>query len=100
MANFLLRYTMPLASGDLYFQTDWVYRDEYMFFLYESQEFRGDSFLEGGALVGYRNESFEINGYVRNMTDELKLIAAIDFNNLEGIINEPPTYGVEMIIRW
>jgi len=100
MANFLLRYTMPLASGDLYFQTDWVYRDEYSFFLYESREFRGDAFLEGGALVGYRNENFEINGYVRNMTDELKLIAAIDFNNLEGIVNEPPTYGVEMIIRW
>jgi len=100
MANFLLRYTVPLASGDLYFQTDWVYRDDYIFFLYESQEFRGDSFLEGGALVGYRGEQFEINGYVRNMTDELKLIAAIDFNNLEGIINEPPTYGVEIIIRW
>jgi len=100
MANFLLRYTVPLASGDLYFQTDWVYRDDYIFFLYESREFRGDSFLEGGALIGYRGENFEINGYVRNMTDELKLIAAIDFNNLEGIINEPPTYGVEIIIRW
>jgi iron complex outermembrane recepter protein len=100
LANFLLRYTIPLSSGDLYFQTDWVYRDDYIFFLYESQEFRGDAFLEGGAVAGFRNDTFEVNGYVRNMTDELKLIAAIDFNNLEGIINEPPTYGVEVVFRW
>jgi len=100
LANFVLRYTLPLASGDLYFQTDWVYRDDYIFFLYESREFRADAFLEGGAVIGFSGESFEVNAYVRNITDELELIAAIDFNNLEGIINEPQTYGVEVTFRF
>ena len=100
LANFVARYTIPLSNGDLYFQTDWVYRDDYIFFLYESREFRGDAFLEGGFNMGFRNENFEIGAYVRNVTDELELIAAIDFNNLEGIINEPQTYGVEVTFRW
>jgi len=100
LANFVARYTVPLSNGDLYFQTDWVYRDDYVFFLYESEEFRGDAFLEGGFNMGYRSENFEIAAYIRNITDELELIAAIDFNNLEGIINEPQTYGVEVTFHW
>ncbi len=100
LANFVLRYTLPLANSDLYFQTDWVYRDEYIFFLYESLEFRGDAFLEGGANIGWQNDRFDVGAYVRNMTDDLELIAAIDFNNLEGIINEPMTYGVEFTFHF
>lgn len=100
ISNFVARYTMPLSNGDLYFQTDWVYRDDYIFFLYESQEFRGDAFLEGGLNIGYTTERFDIAAYVRNLTDELELIAAIDFNNLEGIINEPRTYGIEATFRF
>jgi iron complex outermembrane receptor protein len=98
--NFVARYTMPLSNGDLYFQTDWVFRDEYNFFLYESEEFRGDAFLEGGLNVGYTTERYDVQAYVRNLTDELELIAAIDFNNLEGIINEPRTYGIEATFRF
>jgi iron complex outermembrane receptor protein len=100
IANFVARYTLPLSNGDLFFQTDWVYRDEYSFFLYNSNEFRADSFVEGGINIGYSNETVEFSIYGRNITDELKLIAAIDFNNLEGIINEPQTYGMEFIIRF
>ena len=100
LANFLLRYTFPLANSDVYFHTDWVYRDEYSFFLYDSLEFHGDSFLEVGAAIGWRNDRFDLRAYVRNLTDELELIAAIDFNNLEGIINEPQTYGVEFTFHF
>ncbi len=98
--NFVTRYTMPLANGDLFIQNDWVFRDEYSFFLYESEEFRGDKFLEGGLNVGYSTDRYDVQAYVRNLTDELELIAAIDFNNLEGIINEPRTFGIEATFRF
>jgi iron complex outermembrane receptor protein len=100
MYNFLLRYNLPLSNGELYFQTDWVYRSDFSMFLYDSVEFHADSFLEGGINVGYMTDSWEIAVYGRNVTDELKLVAAIDFNNLEGIINEQFTYGIEATFRF
>jgi iron complex outermembrane receptor protein len=100
MYNFVARYNMPLSNGDLYFQTDWVYRSEFSMFLYDSTEFHADSFLEGGINAGYVTERWEVGVYGRNITDELKLIAAIDFNNLEGIINEQFTYGIEATFRF
>jgi len=100
MYNFVARYNMPLSNGDLYFQTDWVYRSDFSMFLYDSVEFHADSFLEGGLNIGYVTERWEVGVYGRNITDELKLIAAIDFNNLEGIINEQLTYGIEATFRF
>jgi len=100
MYNFVARYNVPLSNGDLYFQTDWVYRSDFSMFLYDSVEFHADSFLEGGLNIGYVTERWEVGVYGRNITDELKLIAAIDFNNLEGIINEQLTYGIEATFRF
>ncbi len=99
-SNFVVRYVLPTSGGDWIFQTDWVYRDEYSMFLYDSIEFHADSFLEGGLQVGYVTDRWEVSVYGRNITDELKLIAAIDFNNLEGIINEQRTYGIEATFRF
>jgi len=99
-SNFVARYTLPLSNGDMIFQTDWVYRDDFSMFLYNSAEFHAPSLLEGGLNVGYVTERWEVGGYVRNLTDELVLIAAIDFNNLEGIINEQRTYGIEATFRF
>jgi iron complex outermembrane receptor protein len=100
MYNFVLRYTKPLTNGDFYFQTDWVYRSDFSMFLYDSAEFHADSFTEGGLNIGYVTDRYEVAVYGRNITDELKLIAAIDFNNFEGIINEPQTYGLEVTFRF
>jgi iron complex outermembrane recepter protein len=102
MSNFTLRYTVPLDSGDLYFQTDWAYRSEINFFLYESAEFRGDSLLEGGLRIGYTtsDDRYDFAAYGRNITDEDQLIGAIDFNNLAGIVNDPRTFGVEFTARF
>jgi iron complex outermembrane receptor protein len=99
-SNFVARYTLPTSNGEWYFQTDWVYRDEFSMFLYDSLEFHADDFLEGGLNIGYVTDSWQIGVYGRNITDELKLIAAIDFNNLEGIINEQRTYGAEVTFRF
>ena len=98
--NFVARYTLPLSNGDLYFQTDWVYRDDFSMFLYNSAEFHAPSLLEGGINVGYVTDRWEVALYGRNITDEIELIAAIDFNNLAGIINEQRTYGIEATFRF
>lgn len=102
ISNLTVRYTQPMENGELYFQTDWAYRSDISFFLYTSKEFRGDSLLEGGFNIGYvsANEKYEFGIYGRNITDEIKLVAAIDFNNLEGIINDPRTYGISFTTRF
>ena len=96
--NFTLRWGMPVGDGgEVYVYTDWVYRSEVNFFLYESIEFTGDSMVEGGLRIGYNwdGASKEVALFGRNITDELAILSGIDFNNLTGMINEPRTYGIE-----
>jgi len=102
MASLTLNYTVPMENGEMYFMTDWAYRSDINFFLYESAEFRGDKLLEGGVKVGYltSDDKYEFAFYGRNITDEDQLIGAIDFNNLAGIVNSPRTYGVEFTARF
>ena len=96
-ANFVLRYGFPLAGGDFYVLTDWAYRSKVNFFLYESVEFTGKASLEGGLRVGYlwNNGKYEASIYGRNITDQVRIVGGIDFNNLTGFINEPRTWGVQ-----
>ena len=95
ISNLVLSHKIPLSHGDIILSTDWAYRSSINFFLYESREFRGDALLEGGLRVAYATERWELGFYGRNITDEDKLIAAIDFNNLEGIVNDPRIWGVD-----
>jgi iron complex outermembrane receptor protein len=97
-ANFTLRYGAPLASGaEWYVLTDWVYRSKINFFLYESREFTGKPLTEGGIRIGYlwNNGKYEVAAFGRNITDEIRVVGGIDFNNLTGFINEPRTVGVQ-----
>lgn len=95
--NFTLKYTQPMGSGDLYVLTDWVYRDKINFFLYESKEFTGKAMTEGGLRVGYQwgGGKYDVAGFVRNISDQIRVVGGIDFNNLTGFINEPRTFGVQ-----
>jgi iron complex outermembrane receptor protein len=95
--NFVLRYGRELAGGDFYVLTDWAYRSKVNFFLYESTEFTGKASLEGGLRVGYlwNNGKYEAAIYGRNITDTVRIVGGIDFNNLTGFINEPRTWGVQ-----
>ena len=96
-ANLTLRYGIPMGSGDFYVLTDWAYRSKVNFFLYESVEFTGKASLEGGLRVGYLwdNGKYEAAIYGRNITDQVRIVGGIDFNNLTGFINEPRTWGVQ-----
>ena len=96
-ANFTLRHTIPMASGELYLHTDWAYRSKVNFFLYDSVEFTGKALTEGGARVGYiwGNGNYEVALYGRNITNQTRLVGGIDFNNLTGFVNEPRIWGVQ-----
>jgi iron complex outermembrane recepter protein len=98
VVNVTARYTFPgFAGGEWYVFTDWAYRSKVNFFLYESPEFTGKSLVEGGLRVGYLwgNGRYEAAAYVRNITNQIRAVGGIDFNNLTGFINDPRTYGVQ-----
>jgi iron complex outermembrane recepter protein len=94
--NFTLKYTQPVGSGDFYVLTDWTYRSKVNFFLYESREFTGKSLTEGGLRAGYvwSNGKYELAAFGRNITNQVRVVGGIDFNNLTGFVNEPRTWGL------
>jgi len=95
VANFMLRYGIPLANGDEVFaMTDWAYRSKINYFLYEAKEFRGRSLTEGGVKVGYQmHNGIEVAAFARNVLNQIRAVSAIDFNNLTGMINDPRIIG-------
>lgn len=95
--NVTARYGIPTSRGEFFAYTDWAYRSDVNFFLYESTEFTGASLLEGGLRLGYAWNSgdYEVALYGRNITNEEAIVGGIDFNNLTGFLNEPRTWGVE-----
>jgi len=97
--NATLRAATPAGNnGEVFLFTDWAYRSEVSFFLYESVEFTEDSLIEGGLRVGYAtyDRKWEVAAFGRNLTDTLRRTGGIDFNNLTGFVNEPRTFGVEV----
>jgi iron complex outermembrane receptor protein len=98
VANATLRYGVPAADGGEWFAfTDWAYRSKINFFLYESVEYTGKPLLEGGLRLGYiwPNGRYELAVFGRNITDEVRVVGGIDFNNLTGFINEPRIWGIQ-----
>jgi iron complex outermembrane recepter protein len=95
IANFTLRYQVPMGNGDFFVFTDWAYRSKINFFLYESTEYTGKPLLEGGLRVGYKWDKYEVAAFGRNITNQIRTVGGIDFNNLTGFINEPRTLGVQ-----
>jgi iron complex outermembrane receptor protein len=95
--NMTARYGIPTSHGEFFAYTDWNYRSEVNFFLYESTEFTGDPLLEGGLRLGYawKGGDYELALFGRNITNEEAIVGGIDFNNLTGFLNEPRTLGVE-----
>ncbi|MGF7154939.1 TonB-dependent receptor [Novosphingobium gossypii] len=94
-----LRYAVPLGNdNEVFAYTDWSYRSKINLFLYDSIEFTGKSYLEGGARVGYRDNSrgYEVAAFARNITNQVRIVGAIDFNNLTAMMNEPRIIGGEV----
>jgi iron complex outermembrane recepter protein len=100
--NLTARYGIPMGDGEFFVYTDWAYRSEVNFFLYESVEFTGKPLLEGGLRVGYdwNYGDYELALFGRNITDREVIVGGLDFNNLTGFLNEPRTWGVEFKARF
>lgn len=103
IANVNLRYAVPVGpNSEVYFVTDWAYRSEVNFFLYESKSFSDDELIEGGVRLAYvhNDGQYEVAAYGRNITDDESLTGGLDFNNLTGFVNEPRIWGVEFTARF
>jgi iron complex outermembrane receptor protein len=98
IANWTARYGIPIGDGNEIFAfTDWAYRSEINYFLYTAKEFRGKSSLEGGLRVGYKmSNGLEVAAFARNITNQIRAVSAIDFNNLTAMVNEPRIIGGEV----
>ena len=79
----------------IFLQTTNQFSTRINFFLYDAIEFQDNHMLEGGVRVGYKTDRFDIAGFVRNITNDVSAVGAIDFNNLVGFVNEPRIWGVE-----
>jgi len=99
--NGLVDFRLPVGDSLFTASVDWAYHDEKNFFLYESREFRADSF-ELGARIGwvFPEARYEVNLFARNLTDEIVVQNGIDFNNLTGMTNEPRIIGLELVARF
>lgn len=104
IANLTARYGLPVfgGSGEVFLFTDWFYRSNVNFFLYESIEFHDRGLVEGGLRAGYVHGggAWELSAFGRNITNDVSLEGAIDFNNLAAFVNEPRTWGVEFVTRF
>ena len=101
--NFTAGYSVPVSDhGELFAYTDWAYRSEVNFFLYQSIEFTGRSSFEGGLRVGYRDvvKHWEVAGFARNITNQIRAQSGIDFNNLTAMVNEPRIIGAEVKVSF
>jgi iron complex outermembrane receptor protein len=47
--------------------------------------------------VGYTwgNGKYDVAAFGRNITNQIRVVGGIDFNNLTGFINEPRTWGLQ-----
>ena len=99
VANFSARYGVPYRNGEFFAFTDWSYRSRVSFVLYDSVEYSGPPLLIGGLRVGYiwDKERYELSLFGRNITNNVKLVGGIDFNNLTGWVNDfnPRIWGVQ-----
>jgi iron complex outermembrane receptor protein len=98
-----LRYDLPLGSGSAaYIYTDWSYRSEINFFLYESKEFVGPPLAQGGVRIGYTwsDKKYEVAAFCRNCTNQIRATGAIDFENATGFINDPRIVGGQVSVKF
>lgn len=99
--NGIINVRSDAVDKGLFATLDWAYYSEKQFFLYESAEYKDDSF-EVGLRVGYGwNEGrYEIAAFARNLLDAEIIRGGIDFNNLTGFMNDPRILGIEFVGRF
>ncbi len=94
-ANIRLQYTIPVAAGEFYLATDWMFQSDMQFLIYDAVEFHSGEIREGGVRIGFSHDSGRWDAAVfgRNITDEENLKGVIDFNNNTGFVNDRRLWG-------
>ena len=95
IVNLILQYSYPVRDGEVYFNTDWNFRDESNLFLHRSVEFVQEDRWIGGIRTGYRTDNWDLALVGRNVTDEVVVDGGINFLNLTAFVNDPAFWGVE-----
>ena len=97
ISNLTARYGIPVGDGEWFVYTDWAYRSKVSFFLYQSVEYTGKPWVEGGLRVGYdwAGGKREVALFGRNITNQKAITGGIDFDNLTGYVNEPAIWGIQ-----
>ena len=101
--NAFVEYTYPFEDkGEFFVNTDWYVTGDTNIFLYEAAEFSHNGQFEGAARAGFRDASgrYEFALFARNITDEVNIVGAIDFNNLTGFVNEPRIFGAQLNFKY
>jgi iron complex outermembrane receptor protein len=106
--NGLLRYTLPLSSGSLSFQGDFVYRDDVKFALIDAETVMQEAYTLYNASVTYTSadDKWQIRAFVDNLTDEEYMVQAFDLSSLdvfgmtEQYYGKPRWMGVSVKYSW
>jgi iron complex outermembrane receptor protein len=99
--NGIVNFQSDPAEKAFFGSLDFAYHSDKNFFLYNSEEFEGDSF-EVGLRLGYawNQAKYEVAVFGRNILDEEIVRGGIDFNNLTGYTNDPRIIGIEFVGRF
>jgi iron complex outermembrane recepter protein len=99
--NGILNFRSDPVHKGFFGSLDWAYYSEKSFFLYDSAEFKDDSFELGLRLgYGWNYGKYEVAFFGRNILDEEIVRGGIDFNNLTGFTNDPRIIGIEFVGRF
>jgi len=99
--NGIVNFQSDPVDKNFFGTLDWAYHSEKHFFLYNTAEFKANSF-ELGLRLGYawNLAKYEVALFSRNLTDVEIIRNGIDFNNLTGMMNDPRIIGVEFVARF
>ncbi|WP_158770970.1 TonB-dependent receptor [Paraglaciecola sp. L1A13] len=106
--NGLLRYTLPLASGSLSLQGDFVFRDDVKFALIDAETVMQEAYTLYNASVTYTSsdDKWQLKAFVDNLTDEEYMVQAFDlsstdvFGITEQYYGKPRWWGVSVKYSW
>lgn len=106
--NGLVFYEIPLTSGRITLQADFVYRDDVKFSLVEAETVQQDAYTLYNASVTYTtdDEVWQIRAFVDNITGEEYVVQAFDlsgtdvFGMTEQYYGKPRWWGVSVKYTW
>ncbi|MEG3766506.1 TonB-dependent receptor [Alteromonas sp. 14N.309.X.WAT.G.H12] len=106
--NGLVRYSLPVASGYLAFQGDFVFRDDVRFALSDAETLQQEAYTLYNASITYTSgdDTWQISAFVDNLTDEEYIVQAFDlsstdvFGMTEQYYGKPRWWGVSFKYSW